>query len=131
MNADPNLYTPAWGRLWARLPAAAWQETFLRDWAEGRPVFAETDPERGLWYLEWSTGQGPTLSVSQVQLAGPAGRLFLRLEWDARGRLAGLEGQSPVLPPWVALAAPFGGREALAASDAAWADFCAGLHPGS
>ena len=58
--------------------------------------FAEWDPERGLYYLDFSglEDDAPTADLLMLDFSGVQGNDHYRFEWTAAGRLGGVELQT-------------------------------------
>lgn len=69
----------------------------LRDALEAASIsFAEWDPQRGLYYLDFSPLEGgqPTLDLLLLDFRGDRGSDHYRFEWTEDGVLAGIELQT-------------------------------------
>ncbi len=63
--------------------------------------FAEWDPERGLYYLDFSALEedAPTTDLLLIDFGGVQGNDHYRFEWTADGRLGGIELQTHAAGP--------------------------------
>jgi hypothetical protein len=63
--------------------------------------FAEWDPQRGLYYLDFSglEDDEPTTDLLMLDFSGVQGNDHFRFEWTAAGRLGGVELQTHVAGP--------------------------------